>query len=98
MMNNQLVVFGQANIKFKHMLKMIKLLECLHTIFGPFPGTTTMTDTKKFIGVNEVIERLICVFHAFVKDVGEDEKEEGDGNVTARDDESEPLKFHDQKF
>ena len=56
-----------------------------------------MSDTKKFIGVDQVIEGLICVLHAFVKDVGEKKKKEGDGNVSARNDEGKPLKFHDQK-
>ena len=56
-----------------------------------------MSDTKKFIGVDQVIEGLICVLHAFVKDVGEEKKKEGDGNVSARNDEGKPLKFHDQK-
>ena len=79
------------------MFKMIKLFEGLHAVLWSFPRSTAMSNAKKFIRVNQVIERLVCVLHAFMKDVGEEKKEEGDGNVSAWDDEDKPLKFHDQK-
>jgi hypothetical protein len=68
------------------MLKMIKLLKGLHTILRPLPSPTPMTNTKQLIRINETIEGLITILHAFVQDVGKDEKKEGDKDVSARDD------------
>ncbi len=76
MMHNQLIILGQTDIELEHMLKMIKLLKGLHTILRPLPGPSSMPNTKQLIRLNETIEGLINVLHAFVQDVRKDEKKE----------------------
>jgi hypothetical protein len=45
-----------------------------------------------------MIEWLVCVLHAFVNNIGEEKKEEGNDDVNAWNDKGQPLNFHDQKI
>ena len=48
----------------------------IYTILGCFPGTASVSDAEQLAGLYEVVEGLVGVFHAFMKDVGE-YKEDG---------------------
>ncbi len=96
-MHHQSLVFGQTDIQLEHMQDTLMFSEDLQSVLWPFPGSSSMTDTKYFIRLDKVIKGFINVFHSLVNDIWKEQKERGNYVISGRDDESQPFELHYQK-
>lgn len=77
-MNYQFFVLRQTYIQLEHMHEVVMLPEYFQCVLRPLPGPSSVTDAEYFVRLYQVVKWFVAVFHSFVKNIWEQQKNCGD--------------------